>query len=552
MVPSPQNQTPDTFNDMDARGLLQIGLAVQQQKFAQSESEKQDSREALKMLSENPDLMATVDPKVVEKHLKNVGLNPASADQVGAMQKLINGQIPTPQSAAPPSTPVPVNNVEQIGKSMQPSGGAQAANPPSSSAGNKAPGGGVTPGGIVTPGTGQLQQLEQTGNQAFQKQVGALAPLYQGAAAQRQQQFMIAQKQNELHHLFEVANSGGPGAVAAQGALYAAAGKEFTETDANAIMTNSEDPAVRADAWTFFRHNESGAALAQRTDSSLKTLSGNTDFMGQLKDPTTVGLANEYVVRGLPVPSDLLRNGFTISQLASQTVYEKQLLDAGVPLQEAHAGAVNHSLGVPYSLSMTKALGGHTVQQLDALSRKTVADADLLRAQSEMVHWKAEADKINAVLKDPKYANVKDEFESLANIAKAGATIPPKVLQGAFDALSQLPNIDITPKDMPTFWNFLTGGTYHDYQPNQTSIDEALKGQATVGGEPERAPTLREAKRAQGEAKQKSYLDSLEADRARRSGDAPLTKFTPDQGENLKRVKNAGRTIKLDLEHPER
>src|SRR5712671_943959 len=134
-IPSAQNQA----EGVDSRGLVQLAMAVHQSKLAEEEQKKGEATSRIKMLTENPDLMSMMDPKAIEKDFKTAGFQLASADQVQAMTKMIQGGGGVEMAPAPSATPVPSNQLEQLGATMQGNkAGAQSATPPSKGASAKA------------------------------------------------------------------------------------------------------------------------------------------------------------------------------------------------------------------------------------------------------------------------------------------------------------------------------------------------------------------------------------------------------------------------------
>jgi hypothetical protein len=371
-IPSAQNQTPDQF---DPRGLAQIALAIHQTKFAEAEKEKSDAMDTLKMVTENPDLLTMMDPNDLKKKFETAtGGKMASPEQVASMQKMIQSGAPPVTPPAPPAAPVPSNQLEQLGATMQGNkAGAQSATPPSAGAAAKAPGGGVTPGGIVTPGTGQLQQLQEGAMSSFTKQVGALAPLYLGAASQKQQQYLIAQKQQEIHKLYEEANGGGPGAVRAFGMLQQMNGKTTTADEMRAILSGSNDPAVAKQAMDYALGNETGADLAKRQSSTLTTILGNKEFMQKLKDPTDAPRIAQSIVDGHGIPSDVMKRPLTLDEIKDTNTYQKQLIDQGFAPEDARRAAEANAQGIPYTLSLPTAMHGLTIPQQEAQAKATTA-----------------------------------------------------------------------------------------------------------------------------------------------------------------------------------
>jgi hypothetical protein len=467
---------------VDGQGLVQLMMAVHQQKQAKTEQEKADAMARIKTLSENPDMMGMVDPAAIEKDFKTSGMPLASPEQMKAMTNLIQGG----GAASAPSAPVPSNQLEQLGKTMQGSkSGAQSGAPASDSAASKAPGGGVTPGGIVTPGTGALQNLHQTALDMYTKQVGSLAPMYMGASAQKQQQFMVGQKQQELHDLFETANGGGPGALAATAQLMNAAGKNITEPDMVAVLSGSKDPQVAKDAMTFALHNESNKDKATRLDSTLKTLGSTPEFMQSLKDPTDLPRIVDSVVQGHGIPSDVLKNGLTLDQLKEERTYEDQLGKTGLDPTTAHKAARARALGVPYTMSLPTAMHGVTLQQQEGTAKTRTSEAEMLTAQADAVKASAEQTKIMSELQNPLYKNTLDEVQQIINAKKDGLKIPPEIEQGVLDAVSQLPNIGLTPQEVSHWYNWL-GGTEHEYKGTSqlpTSQGQPGTGKGTVSSD---------------------------------------------------------------------
>lgn len=427
-IPSGQNTLQEA--NIDPGQLVQLALAVKQSKLAEKNQQYSQSLDALKMLTENPQLMETTDPKMLEKHLKNVGLDPASADQSAALQKLIEGGGAPPAPA--PSAPVPGNQLEQLGATMQGSkAGAQSATPPSSNAANKAPGGGVTPGGIVTPGTGQLQQLQGQGMKNFTDKVGSLAPIYMGAAAQQQRQFMIAKEQQRLGALHDEVAGGGPGAVAAQAQLYAAAGQHITEADMTALLTNNKDPKVAAEAMNYALHNESGEKQAARYSDTLKTLGSDSSFMGKLKDPTDLPRIVDSIVQGHGMPSDVLKRPMSLNEIKDANAFQKQLVDQGFDPTSASTAADLRAQGIPYTMSLPSAMHGMTIPQQEAGAKVETGRGMLLRGEAAMKEagineekLSLEHDKITKSLDE----QLKMKLENMLALQKGGVKIPQPML----------------------------------------------------------------------------------------------------------------------------
>lgn len=430
-IPGSPNQTPD---QIDPRGLVQLAVAVHQQKQADAQQKRQNALELIKMVSENPDLATMVDHKKIEGAFKDAGMDLASADQVKAMQNLITsggGASAGAPAAPPPAVPVPGNQLEQLGNTMQGSkAGAQSATPPSDKAAAKAPGGGVTPGGIVTPGTGQLQELQAGALDSFSKQVGSLAPLYMGAASQKQQQFLIGQKQQEIHHLFEDAQSGSPTSVRSFGILNMMNGHNTTAADITAMLTGNNDPVVAKQAMDYSLGNETGGDKAKRLTDTVKTLSASTDFMGKLKDPTDLPRIAQSIVDGHGVPMDLLKRPFSLNEIKDMNGYEKQLIDQGFDPVTAHNSAEAQSLGVPYTMSLPPAMQGLTIQQQEAQAKGVTAEGAYKRGQGAIMEGQAalqrvqeDHDKITKDLDE----KLKEKLENYIMMEKNGISVPQEL-----------------------------------------------------------------------------------------------------------------------------
>lgn len=465
---------------IDPTQLVQLAAAIHGQKTAEAQQQKENALQTIKLATENPDLLAMMDPNDLKKKFEQgLGVKLASPDQVNANLQ---------QQGVGSSAPVSGNNIEQLGKTVGgSSSGAQAASPASDKSGAKSPGGGVTPGGIVTPGTGALEKLRDGAVDNFTKQIGALAPVYMGAGSQRQQQFMVAKKQQEIIQDYETAQSGGPGAVAATGRLYLASGKEFNAADGTAVLEGSKDPTVWKQAQDFFLHNESGEHRAERADTTLKTLSSDKDFMGQLKSPGDLPRVVDSIVQGHGVPSGVLRDGFSLSQLGEIRDYSKQLVDQGFDPTTANNSAEAKMLGVPYTASLPTAMHGLTIPQQEASAKTATAGADQVKAAAEFQTAKDNHSKIVSELDDPKYKDLSATIDSLANAAHYGVKLPPTVVQGAMDAVANLPNIGLTPKDVNGWWTWLTGTPVHTYE-GQSQLPSAEKqqqqaptGKGTIG-----------------------------------------------------------------------
>jgi hypothetical protein len=444
----------------DPRGLVQLALAVHQSKLAEEDQKKQEAMSRIKMLIENPDLMSMMDPNSIQKDIKMSGFDLAKPEQVAAVMKMFQGGgVPEIPTTPTPSAKVPVNQVEQLGATIQGNAaGAQSATPPSKEAARRAPGGGVTPGGIVTPGTGQLQQLEQGAIDSFTKQFGALAPLYGGAALQKQQQFMTAQKQQEIHQLYLEASGGGPGAVRAFATLNMLNGKTTTADEMRAIWSASDNPAVRKESIDYMLGNETGSDLAKRTSDGLKTILGSPSIMGKLKDPTDAVRLNDSVISGHGVPSDIMKRPFTLDEVKDINVYQKQLVDQGFPPDDARKAAEAQAIGISYALTMPASMHGLTIPQQEAAAKTTTAAGAYMRGQGAIMEGQAalervklEHDKITKSLDE----QLKEKLENMLALQKGGVVIPQEMLDENLTKVAAQSGIQI--QRVYTWWHWLSG-----------------------------------------------------------------------------------------------
>jgi hypothetical protein len=530
-IPSAPNQTPQ----VDPQGLVQLALAVHQSKLAEDQQKKAEAVSRISTLTQNPDLMTMMDPKSIEKDLATAGFKLADADQVAAMTKMIQGGGAPVAPTPPAATPVPSNQLEQLGATMQGSkAGAQSATPPSKEAAAKSPGGGVTPGGIVTPGTGELQQLQGTAMENYTKQVGSLAPMYMGAATQKQQEYLKARKQLELHNLFQEANGGGPGAVRAYGMLMAEAGHNVTDADMRAMLTGSNDPQVAKEAMDFALGNETGAGAATRKADTLKTLLGNSQFMGKLKDPTDAPRVAQSIVDGHGVPSDVMKRPFSLDEIKDINTAQSELVKQGFNPGDARRAAEAQAIGVPYTLSLPPAMHGLTIPQQEAGAKVTTAAGMYMRGEGAIMEGEAaeqraldEHRKITKSLDE----QLKIKLENDLALQKAGVKLPQELLDEDLRKVAEQSGISV--ERVSHWYNWLYLGSQLDAQG--VASKGALEGESPASVDKPTQPTS-EAERIRST----HYGPSPDVVRAKsvlREMNQP--KVSPDEAKRIRRLRGS-------------
>lgn len=469
--------------------LVQLAMAIKSFKMQEKQQKKQDAQAKLEILMKNPQMLLMTDPKDLEKSFKDaydikfnaeVPPNPQDATQV-APPKTSDATGDKPAANVNPNQLASLASATQGNKS-----GAAAGAPASPGAANKAPGAGVNPS-LMSPQ--DLQHMAGQAHQNFTQKFGAVAPLYAGAMTQLDQENLKAQTIAEIEYLKQDA---GKGNLQSMGRLFLLSGKQLTDADMRGMIISSNmDPKVISQAMDFALGNETDADKAKRFDSTLKTLSGNPDFMGKLQNPTDITAFARSVVYGGKLPEGIAVKPHTLTELNAEADYEKYLInDVGLPYDIAHLIGRSRTEGVDAPLSLPGGL--HTLagdvsfgDKFQTLSQRKVgatekqADAAMIAAEAARDKVRQDGLKIASELSLHQRDVLNDRLRTMIEADKAKHSFPPEVRDALLAELGR--EVGLSAERVQSWYQHVTGGYTQKYTPVP---DTELAGQAAGGKGP--------------------------------------------------------------------
>jgi hypothetical protein len=462
----------------DTTQLVQLAMAVKSFKMQEKEQKRQQAQQKVDLLLKNPGLLVMTDPKDLEKAMKE-GFDLKFTDDTPANPQ--NANQTAPQAKVDPNAIASVANATQGNKA-----GAQAANPPSSEAANKAPG-----GGEVNTHTQVTEKLAAEANHAFQEKFNKLAPIYGQAMSQLD---LESHKARAMMEIEDVKTNAAKGDMQAMGRLMLLSGKQVSDVDMRAMVVSSNmDPKIQAQALGFALGNETDGDKAKRFDTTLKTLASSPEFMGRLARPEDVAAYARSIVYSGRLPEGISVKPHTLAELTNEAAYEKTLIgDVGLPYDIAHTIARGRTDGIEITASMPK--GFQTIAQREAGAKETQASAALTGAEAELQRLKNDGLKIQSELSAKPYEDLNDRLRMMTEASKAKHPWPQDVQDALLNEVAVASHL--MPERVNNFFHFLTGGAHWEYKQNPDSdlAKSAAGGGANKpGAATKRSPTLAES-----------------------------------------------------------
>lgn len=490
-IPGEQQQQ----GDVDLRGFAEMALAVKQVKMQEDEQKRQTARQklqdALAIYKETGTLMA---PKELDKLFKDAGLN-YSVDEFKqltpeAMQGVSKDVTISAASVDPmailaqaqqsggavglPSTMKP-QDVARAGNTMQGNkSGAQAANPASDVAADRAPGGGVTKT-APAPGSGILQHMLAQAKQQYP----ALAQMYQGALSQ--QQIAAAQAEREMAITANWnAFDNGRGDWAAGGRAIAMSGGKLDDQMLRALMATAGTPQMKEGVYRFLTGGMTPEKISERRTSVLKDLTApGNQLLPMLKNKEDVFAIADSIAQGGPLPKVAL-HPMTLEQQKTAADEAYKWMEYGFPPALSTSIGEKRALGLAYSQIFPEGFDAALFKQGFVPMPERKMRAGEKEAEAKMLTAKAAAQQASndagrlALLKDEaKYKPILDSFNRLVEAKKAGVDIDDSVLQEAIAAVAGIPELGMTVKRVRNTWNYLTlgffGSEYYQAEPTRST-----------------------------------------------------------------------------------
>jgi hypothetical protein len=193
---------------------------------------------------------------------------------------------------------------------------------------------------------------------------------------------------------------------------------------------------------------------------------------GKVSDPASAYQLGTILANGGMIPPGLQAKikPFTFAEMGDQAKMMSSLVELGVPpnklgqvVQSASHGGLENAL--PTGLKPI------ALQTLKLEQQRTGIELMRYEKEVEIAHRAALAEMRKDMTEQAKMDL--DSFKNLVELKKAGASIDADLLKGASIKAAKALNMDVS--EMPTFFNFLTGGTYLKFTPSLTS-----EGKSTV------------------------------------------------------------------------
>jgi len=525
----------------NSQNLVQLALAIKAQKMQQSGQEKEEAFARIKMYMENPLLLSTMDHKQVEKDFKKVGMkfgdqqpaNPADA------AKTAPPSGDKGSAAQPSGVNVDHNALEALARTTQGSkGGAQAANPPSSNAGSKAPGGGVTPSTGSVNLKGQAQDLAAQADEAFKVKYGNAATLYKEAFAQLDQRKIVAEHNA---HIADLSSRAEGGDIRAHAELFREAGKTLSfEEAANFAATHptasTEVEGLNKQILDVMRHNEDPSKFNDRVNTAFKNLSSTPEIAGILGDPVhDMPRIARALASGDDIPKDISMRPFSLSMLDAEDKRTKQMVEQGMPI----GVAMLVSRGSTFSMmpsemlpaayydqyvktlqnpgvqnSMAQELGKQPVSSREAGAKEVEAAAKMKQANT---NW----EELQMKFKDKPDDDFLKTFGMVIDLLKAKQSVPKEIMNALNDKVGA--KYGLSPHQVDGILEYLNPWTpKYDATPDEAAkaaAREAAYGKQSMGTPAQQATVKRMQERDQAAADKeaKKNRDQIKQERSHSS-----------------------------------
>lgn len=411
---------------------IEKGIA---QIVAAHDQKKQNAAQEFDRLMKAVDMGLPVDPKQIEGTLKKSGIKLMQPDEMKA-------HLQAKQSGA-------ADNL------LKPQTGATGAT-------------GVAAGAVPNGGTQGTQQTP----------VGAV-----GGAKQNQKQAQQSLLAGLVQHRLQMAKMKGEteeNQLKLQASLSDLHNKALNgDTEAlGKLMAHNDIPFnLQSQAWQkgtpeqkqkmmdVARGAETDAQKASRKDAIYGQLMSD----GKFKDPAMGMKAAEIIANGGELPTEV-RNSMvpnTMTDLVKESQLGNQLIEMGVPPEQVGTIAANaQKVGLANALPTgMKPLATRQIEMGEKRNQIEVA-----RFKAEEMHYQAMAAGMDAKMKLEEKQGDLALFKSMAEMKKAGMSIPDDMVSAA--QTKAMRALGWTETETKGFWNYITGGliptTNRGFRPQMT------------------------------------------------------------------------------------